>query len=312
VSSAPRILTHLSPRLLEPVRAVHPEIEIVHVSTEGPLDDDIRGEILLTYTSGAPNLPDLIERGVEWVHVYGTGVDGFPFDLLGRRRMTCSRGASARIISEWVIAVMLAVEKQLPEIWIDEPVEHWNMARLGSLQNKKLALIGFGAIAQAIARRALPFEMRIEALRRTSTASPIEQVRIVTSLEELLTDADHVVVAAPETPATKHLLDDVAFAWLKPGAHLVNIARGGLVDQDALERALESGQVGLATLDCVTPEPLPAGHWLYAHPRVRLSPHISWSAPKSYAGLIETFIENVGRYQRGDELLSQVDPDAGY
>lgn len=312
MSSAPRILTHLSPRLLEPVRAVHPEIEIVHVSTEGPLDDDIRGEILLTYTSGAPNLPDLIERGVEWVHVYGTGVDGFPFDLLGRRRMTCSRGASARIISEWVIAVMLAVEKQLPEIWIDEPVEHWNMARLGSLQNKKLALIGFGAIAQAIARRALPFEMRIEALRRTSTASPIEQVRIVTSLEELLTDADHVVVAAPETPATKHLLDDVAFAWLKPGAHLVNIARGGLVDQDALERALESGQVGLATLDCVTPEPLPAGHWLYAHPRVRLSPHISWSAPKSYAGLIETFIENVGRYQRGDELLSQVDPDAGY
>jgi phosphoglycerate dehydrogenase-like enzyme len=302
----------LSPRLLEPVRAAHPEVEIVHVSTEGPLDDDIRGEILLTYTWGAPNLPELIERGVEWVHVYGTGVDGFPFEVLGHRRMTCSRGASARIISEWVIAVMLAAEKQLPESWIDAPVERWNVARLGTLQDKKLALVGFGAIAQAIARRAVPFEMRIEALRRTGTASPIDEVRIVNSLEELLTDADHVVVAAPETPATRHLLDDVAFSWMKPGVHLVNIARGGLVDQDALERALESGQVGLATLDCVTPEPLPAGHWLYAHPRVRLSPHISWSSPKSYAGLIETFIENLGRYQRGDELLSQVDPDAGY
>ena len=99
---------------------------------------------------------------------------------------------------------------------------------------------------------------------------------------------------------------------MKPGAHLVNIARGGLVDQDALERALEAGQVGLATLDCVTPEPLPARHWLYGHPRVRLSPHISWSSPRSYAGLIETFIENLGRYQRAEELLSLVDPVAGY
>ena len=310
--SAPRILTHLSPRLLEPVHAAHPEIEIVHVPIEGPLGDDVRGEILLTYTWGAPNLSEILARGVEWVHVYGTGVDGFPLDLLGHRRMTCSRGASATIISEWVIAVMLAAEKQLPETWIKEPVERWNMARLGTLQDKKLALIGFGAIAQAIARRAAPFEMRIEALRRTSMLSPIEQVRIVTSLEELLADADHVVVAAPETPATKHLLDDSAFACMKPDAHLVNIARGGLVDQDALERALESGQVGLATLDCVTPEPLPAGHWLYAHPRVRLSPHISWSAPDSYAGLIETFIGNVGRYQRDEQLVSLVDPVAGY
>jgi phosphoglycerate dehydrogenase-like enzyme len=310
--SVPRILTHLPPRLLEPVQSAYPEIEIVQVPTEGLLGDDVRGEILLTYTWGAPNLPDLLERGVEWVHVYGTGVDGFPFELLGQRRMTCSRGASARVISEWVIAVMLAAEKQLPEIWIEEPVERWNVARLGSLQDKKLAVIGFGAIGQAIARRAMPFDMRIEALRRTNTSSPIEGVRIVTSLEELLAEADHVVVAAPETPATKHLLDEAAFAWMKPGAHLVNIARGGLVDQDALERALEAGQVGLATLDCVTPEPLPAGHWLYGHPRVRLSPHISWSSPRSYAGLIETFIENLGRYQRAEELLSLVDPVAGY
>ena len=311
----PRILTQLTPKLLEPVRKQHPDLEIVEIPTEGPIPETARGEILLTYTWGAPNLSQALECGVEWVHVYGTGVDRFPFELLDGRRLTCSRGASAPAISEWVIAVLLAAEKQLPSSWISEPPqapERWNMARLGSLKNRKLALVGFGGIARAIARRALPFEMRVQALRRTASASPIEAVEIVTSLEALLADADHVVVAAPETPATRHLLNADAFAMLKPGAHLVNIARGGLVDQEALRDALDSGRVGLASLDCVTPEPLPAGHWLYTHPRVRLTPHISWSAPDSYAGLLESFVENVGRFRAGEALLNLVDPAEGY
>ena len=154
--------------------------------------------------------------------------------------------------------------------------------------------------------------MEIKALRRRSSAKPFEGVEIVSSLDSLLSDADHVVVAAPHTPATHHLLDDAAFALCKPGVHLVNIARGGLVDQDALRRALDRETVGLATLDCVDPEPLPAGHWLYAHDRVRLTPHISWSAPASYSGLIEPFIENLGAWRRGEALDGIVDPAEGY
>jgi phosphoglycerate dehydrogenase-like enzyme len=315
LNRTPRILTQLPTRQTELVRRAYPEIEVIEIPSEGPLPEGIEGEILLTFPWGAPNLAETLERGVQWVHGYGTGVNGFPFDLLGDRRMTCSRGASARAISEWVIAVMLAAEKQLPQTWISEPPQppkSWNVARLGTLREKKLGLIGFGGIAQAVARRALPFEMRVEALRRTSSESPIDEVEIVTTLEALLDDADHVVIAAPETPATRHLLDAKAFAMMKPGVHLVNIARGGLVDQDALRAALEAEQVGLASLDCVTPEPLPAGHWLYTHPRVRVSPHVSWSSPKSYAGLIEVFLENVGRYSRGEPLVGMVDPAEGY
>ena len=207
---------------------------------------------------------------------------------------------------------MLAAEKQLPQRWLSEPPEHWFTAPLGSLRGKTLALIGFGGIAQAIARRALPFEMQVHALRRTAAKSPLESVRIVASLEALLAEADHVVVAAPETQATRHMIDDAAFALMKPGVHLVNIARGGLVDQDALERALDSERVGLATLDCVAPEPLPAGHWMYSHPRVRLSAHISWAAPGSFEGLIESFVDNLGRYRRGEELDGMVDVKEGY
>jgi len=312
MGDVPRVLTQISIRLLDRVVEAHPDVEIVPIPTHEPPPDGVEGDVLLTSAVGAPNLADVFPRGVRWVHAYGTGVNGFPFDLLGDRIFTCSRGASATAISEWVIAVMLAAEKQLPQYWLSEPPERWFSAPLGSLRGKSLALIGFGGIAQAVARRALPFDMQVQALRRSAAKSPLASVRVVSSLEELLAEADHVVLAAPLTPATHHMIGDVAFALMKPGVHLVNIARGGLVDQDALRRALDSERVGLATLDCVEPEPLPAGHWMYSHPRVRLSAHISWAAPGSYEGLIESFVDNLGRYRRGEKLDGIVDAKERY
>jgi len=308
----PRIATQMPIALLEPVRAAFPDLEIVEIPTQGPLPDGFEADVLLTLPWGAENLAAVLARGVRWVHAYGTGVNGFPFELLGDVPLTCSRGASATAISEWVIAVLLAAEKRLPESWIHAPPPRWNHAELGSLAGRRLALVGFGGIAQAVARRALPFEMRVKALRRTRAGSPLPEVEIVSSLSELLGDADHVVVAAPETPATRHLLDDAAFALVKPGAHLVNVARGGLVDQDALRRALDAGRIGLATLDCVEPEPLPEGHWLYTHPKVRLTPHVSWVAPGSHSGLMDPFVENLERFRSGDELRHRVDPEEQY
>lgn len=307
-----RIFSHVPSAHLEPVRRAHPDVEIVEIPGKGPIEGDLRAEILLTQPWASPNLADIMARGVRWVHAFGTGVDRFPVPLLGKAILTCSRGASATAISEWVLAVMLAAEKRLPESWIDEPPARWSMASLGSLADKKLGLIGFGEIAQAIARRALPFGMRIAALRRTNTKSAVEGVEIDESLETLLAEADHVVVTAPLTPATHHLLGTQAFAMMKPGVHLVNISRGGLVDHDALRNALGDDGVSLASLDCVEPEPVPEGHWLYSHPRVRLSAHVSWNAPAAYDGLIDPFVENLGRYRRGEELGYRVDPKEGY
>lgn len=307
-----RIFSHVPSAHLEPVRRAHPDVEIVEIPRKGPIEGDLSAEILLTQPWASPNLADIMTRGVRWVHAFGTGVDRFPVPLLGKAILTCSRGASATGISEWVLAVMLAAEKRLPESWIDEPPARWSMASLGSLADKKLGLIGFGEIAQAIARRALPFGMRIAALRRTNTKSAVEGVAIVESLETLLAEADHVVVTAPLTPATHHLLGTQAFEMMKPGVHLVNISRGGLVDHDALRNALGEDGVSLASLDCVEPEPVPEGHWLYSHPRVRLSAHVSWNVPAAYDGLIDPFVENLGRYRRGEELGYRVDPKEGY
>jgi phosphoglycerate dehydrogenase-like enzyme len=99
---------------------------------------------------------------------------------------------------------------------------------------------------------------------------------------------------------------------MTPGVHLVNIARGALVDQDALRAALDDGTIAMATLDTVDPEPLPEGHWLYSHPRVRLTAHVSWFTPDMQRVAVEIFLDNLGRYVRGEPLLHQVDPSEGY
>jgi len=313
VSAPPlRVLTHVPLQLLERVGREVPGVELVLVPMQGDLPAAARGEVLLTHAKGSPNLADVVERGVRWVHAYGTGVNDFPFAALGGRVLTCSRGASAIPIAEWVLAVMLAAEKRLPATWIHEPPAHWSIGSLGGLHGRTLALLGLGGIAQAVATRALAFGMRVVALRRSERPSPIAGVERARDLESLVASADHLVLAAPATGETRALVGDALLERVKPGLHLVNVARGELVDHEALRRALDDGRVALASLDCVHPEPLPTGHWLYTHPKVRLSPHISWSMPGAFELLIEPFVENLRRFRAGEPLLHVVDTKLGY
>jgi phosphoglycerate dehydrogenase-like enzyme len=303
-----RILTQLPRERLERIATDLPWVELVEVPTEGELAAGIHGQVLLTMPWGSPNLASVVERGVRWVHAVGTGVDRFPFDaLLPGQRLTCSRGASAVPIAEWVMAMVLAAEKQLPGTWIEKPPPRWSQAQLGTLEGKTLALLGLGSIGEAVARRALPFGMRVRALRRTPTPSPVEGVEMVTELQALLAAADHLVLALPATPATRQVIGGEALSHVKHGVHLVNVSRGSLVDQEALRAALDDGRVSRASLDTVDPEPLPAKHWLYAHPKVFLSPHVSWSMEGYFDVFLDIFAQNLRRYRRGEPLIGEVD-----
>lgn len=306
---AVRVINELGPKATDVIHVAVPDAEVIEPGTE-PLPDELTADVL--FGGWGPRSLDHA-RHVGWVHLAGTGVDRVPRDLYDGRVVTCARGASAIPISEFVIAAMLAFEKNIPDVWIHEPPEHWNLARLGTLHGRTLGLVGLGGIGTAIAERALPFGVRVRALRRRfGVPSPIAAVDVVPDLDELLATADHLVLAAPATARTRHLIDSEALARTKPGVHLVNIARGVLVDQDALRVALDDGRVAMATLDTVDPEPLPAGHWLYTHPKVRLSAHVSWASPIGLAVTIEIFVANLRRYAAGDPLLHVVDPDEGY
>jgi phosphoglycerate dehydrogenase-like enzyme len=303
-----RVFNQLGQKATEAMQAAVPDVEVIEVGAEPP-PSDMRADVL--FGGWGPHTLEYAQR-VGWVHLAGTGVDSFPPELFDGRTVTCARGASAIPISEFVLAAMLAFEKHFPETWIHEPPEQWNFAPLGWLNTRTLGLVGLGGIGVAVAERALPFGMEVRALRRRPEPSPRPGVEVVGSLEELLPVADHLVLAAPATARTRRLIDARALELVKPGVHLVNIARGALVDQDALRVALDDGRVAMATLDTVDPEPLPDGHWLYSHPKVRLSAHVSWASPAGMARTLEIFVDNLTRYAAGEPVLHVVDADEGY
>jgi phosphoglycerate dehydrogenase-like enzyme len=314
--SSLRVLCHLGDaddiRLPADLRG---RVDVVRVPVRGELDPDLQGDCLFTMARSVDTLPEAVRR-VRWVHVAGTGLDQFPLDAVPDGVVvTNSRGANAVAISEWVLAMMLAFEKRLPETWIDRPYddrERFAQEPLGTLRGRSLGLVGLGTIGLATAQRALAFGMEVRALRRSAAASPHPDVELALSFADLAGRADHLVLAAPLTPETHHLLNHETFALCKPGVHLVNVARGGFVDQDALRAALDDGMVAKASLDTFDPEPLPEGHWLYGHPGVRLSAHMSWSEPNAFEVIFERFASNVRRFLDGRPLENVVDPKVGY
>jgi phosphoglycerate dehydrogenase-like enzyme len=297
------------------VRDAHPDVELVEFKAGEPPPSDLQAD---AFFGGYLAWDDIIRwidaAGVQWVQLSGTGVDRVPKEVFDGRVVTCARGASAVPISEWVMAAILTHAKRLHETNLREPPQYWNfpIPTLDRVEGATLALVGLGGIGSAIATRALAFGMRVRAIRRTDAPSPIEGVELVRSLDALLLDADHVVLAAPATARTRHLIDAAAFARMRKGVHIVNIARGSLIDQDALRVALDDGRVAMASLDTVDPEPLPEGHWLYTHPQVRLSAHVSWASPRAFDRMLAAFVDNLRRYAAGEPLEGVVDPEEGY
>jgi len=149
-------------------------------------------------------------------------------------------------------------------------------------------------------------------VRRRPLPSPVPGVEILDNLVELVEVADHIVLALPATRDTYALFDGKLLANVKPGAHLINVARGTVLDQTSLMNQLEDGTLAYATLDVTEPEPLPLGHPLYTHPKVRLTPHVASLHPTVNRALYEKIADNLERYLRGDTLQDLVDPVAGY
>jgi len=297
------------------IRASHPDVELVEYR---PNEDPPRGLTADAFFGGYLGWDGILRwieaAGVRWVQLTGTGVDSVPSAVFDGRTVTCARGASAVPISEWVMAAILSFAKRLDETNLNAPPRYWNFPDppLDRIEQSTLALVGLGGIGVAVASRALAFDMRVRALRRTDAPSPIGGVEVVRTLDALLPDADHVVLAAPATQRTQHLIDATAFRMMKRGVHVVNIARGALIDQQALRAALDEGIVARASLDTVDPEPFPAGHWMYAHPKVLLTAHISWYTPELLRAALDILVDNLGRFQRCEPLLHVVDPDEGY
>lgn len=289
-------------------------IDITHIPRGAPeaVPDDAR--ILIAAPFSRPgDLPARRPRGwpfnIDWIQLVSVGIDFYPPWLFEGPVVTSARGSSSVALAEFALAAIFAQAKRLPDIWINSP-DQWTSTPLAAVSGTTLGIVGFGSIAERLAPRAQALGMTVIANRRTDAAFSVPGVARV-DLDTLFANADHVVLAAPLTAETRHLVDARRLALAKPGQHIINIARGGLIDDDALLAALDRGQI-TATLDVTEPEPLPAGHRFYTHPRVRLSPHTSVATPDTRAALAARFADNLERYRAGLALANIVDLSRGY
>jgi phosphoglycerate dehydrogenase-like enzyme len=248
---------------------------------------------------------------LRWVQLISAGADGYPHWYFDGPIVTCARGPSAEPIAEYALAAIFAATKNFPALWVRAAAD-WRQQRVGNVAGTTLGIVGFGAIGQALARKAVPLGLRVLALRRTDAPFGIDGVQRAENLADLLAQSDHVVLAVPATAQTRQLINASTLAHAKPGLHLINVARGGLVETSALIAALERGTLGRVTLDATDPEPLPEHHPLYTHPGVFISPHSSMGTPDVVQRLADKLADNVIRFRGGAELADIVDLERGY
>lgn len=249
---------------------------------------------------------------LRWVLSASAGVDFYPPWLLDAPLVTCGRGTASDEIADYVIAAIYLRAKDLDSARIHSAAE-WRYQPLGRVIGATVGIVGLGAIGRAVAARALALGAQVVAVRRGSGGEDVPAgVELLSGVDEVAERADHIVIAVPATPQTHHLFDARLFALVKPGAHLINVARGSVVDQQALIAALNGGRLDFATLDVTDPEPLPEGHPLYTHPRVRLTPHISSNYTAVRHRLLDKVAQDIARFARGQTPSDVVDPARGY
>jgi phosphoglycerate dehydrogenase-like enzyme len=193
--------------------------------------------------------------------------------------VTQAEGASAPVVAEHALALLLALGRCIPEVLAQAGAHRWDRgpgARCRSLEGQTLAILGYGQIGREVARRAKAFGMHVVALSRSGKADEFtDEALTLDALLPVLARADAAVIAIALTPQTRHLLNATALAACKPGLLVVNVARGGVIDQAALRDALHSGHLGGAGLDVTDPEPPAADDPLWNCPRLIVSPHVA-------------------------------------
>jgi phosphoglycerate dehydrogenase-like enzyme len=264
--------------------------------------------------------PDLMTAAsdLRWLHLMGTGVDAvlFPELIESDIVVTNLRGVDIYNIPEHLLGMMLVFARDFLRLVRGQVGHRWmhGEAHVFELGGQTLGIVGLGAIGQGLAWRAKAMGMRVVGVRRTVSERPagVDAVYPLDGLHDLLAESDHVAICLPLTPQTRGLFGAAEFAAMKSTAYLYNIGRGSTVDQAALIAALRANQIAGAGLDVVTPEPLPDDSPLWDIPNVFITSHNAVYTPYYAERGFERLRENLGRFQRGEPLISVVDKREGY
>lgn len=310
------------PEMAEVVRQKWPEMRVLdlphydRITAELP-DTDIFVGLLLR--------PEQLRQApkLKWVHTTSAGVGQlmYPEFRASGITLTNASGVHAPAMAEHIAGMLVAMARDFPGSMRFQAQRKWGQQEIwdGPSRPRELSgalalVVGFGAVGRAAAERLRAFGMCIWAVTRSGQAqgSLAERVFSVAELKPALAQADYVILAAPETPETHHLLGAEQLSAMKPSAILVNVARGSLVDQAALIAALEKHAIAGAALDVASPEPLPPESPLWALDNVLITPHTSGISDRIWQRQTELLVDNLGRWFRGEPLRNRVDLARGY
>jgi phosphoglycerate dehydrogenase-like enzyme len=268
----------------------------------GPLEE---AAALVWLDSNPNSFPDALPDGVRWVQLPSAGVETWLERTDGRRLWTSAAGAYGRPVAEHALALMLAGTRRLADC---ARAQRWTAPPVRPLDGSTVAIVGAGGIGRELMALLEPLDVEVLAVTRRGRDGTLPADR----LGDVLPAAHHVVIAAPATAATRRLIGAPELAAMREDAWLVNVARGSLVDTEALLAALAGGSIAGAALDVTDPEPLPDDHPLWREPRALITPHVANPVSTLRRYLARHVRENVARFARGEELLSTIDPGAGY
>jgi phosphoglycerate dehydrogenase-like enzyme len=258
-------------------------------------------------------------KNLKWVQAWGAGVENAAKELMEHSCvLTNMQRIFSPVIAETAIGLLLSLTRGLTQDSIPAFKERkWKNATvpLDDLYHKTIGIVGMGGIGSDTARRLhYGFEMRVLATDPKPMPKPdfVAELREPAWLMEMVPQVDVLMSAAPLTKETRGMFNDAVFGKMKPTAYFLNVSRGGLVDQDALVRALKEKRIRGAGLDVATPEPLPPESPLWDCPNLVITPHNSGAAPIRQVRLIALVVENVRRYSNGLPLMNVVDKVRGY
>ncbi len=286
------------------LRATFPTLKVDLVDNHEKVDPFIAdAEVLVTF---GPMMADHVfakARGLKWVQALGSGVDGIADQPSFRpgTLLTNMRGIHGAPVAEAAIAAMLALARDIPRSVRNQDAHRWERWPSRVLAGKTVVIVGVGLIAEALAPLCKAFGMTVVGVTSAPRPSPgFHAMEPTTRLHAALARGDHVVLLAPHTPRNHRMIDASALAAMKPGVFFTNLARGGVVDEEALMQALRDGRVAAAALDVFDTEPLPSGHPLYDMKNVLVTAHLGGFFVEYPDLALPTVEENMRRYLAGD------------
>ena len=308
--------------MAEAIRRRWPEMNVVHLPTYDRFADELPDtDIFIGYSLRADQLPQA--RKVQWIHSTAAGVAQLLYPELRDSGIlvTNPSGIFSVPMAEHALGLMIALARNFPDSVRYQDQKRWaqqelwdNPRHLSELNGKTLLIVGFGSIGHELARLANALRMRVWGVSRSGRGDTTlaEKIIPVADLDAALPEADYVVIAAPETPETKHLFGARQLSCMKRSAFLLNIARGSLLDEAALLSALECGEIAGAALDVASEEPLPPESPLWTAKNLLLTPHTSAVSDRLWPRQTELLLALLERWFAGQELFNLVDLNRGY